>query len=152
VLFSFGIMSLAKEFQLPTNTVGLFVRFPQIILSPPLLFLVRKKENTTVTLWNVWKLDIINCFAVPAGCPGKEAGPIRYKETKKNKKKSSRLQKITFALVADVAVILGNDIAGRVLHERLVNNLFIVVGSLLLPQGAQAGRSKRTGVTRQLNP
>ena len=41
--------------------------------------------------------------------------------------------KITFALVADVAVILGDDIASRVLHERLVNNLLVVVGALFLP-------------------
>jgi hypothetical protein len=68
------------------------------------------------------------------------------------RKKTAKKKKITFALVADVAVILGNDIAGGVLHERLVNNLFVVVGPLLLPQGAQAGRSKRTGVAGQLNP
>ena len=85
-----------------------------------------------------------------------EAWPIMIKETRKNirippppqKKKNKNKTEITFALVADVAVILWNDIAGRVLHERLVNNLFVVVGSLLLPQSAQAGRSKGTGVSR----
>ena len=81
-----------------------------------------------------------------------EAWPIMIKETRKNiripPQKNKNKTEITFALVADVAVILWNDIAGRVLHERLVNNLFVVVGSLLLPQSAQAGRSKGTGVSR----
>lgn len=40
---------------------------------------------------------------------------------------------ITFALVADVAIILWNDVAGRVLHERFVNKLLVIVRTLLLP-------------------
>lgn len=59
---------------------------------------------------------------------------------------------ITFALVDDVAVEFGHNVASRVFHEGLVDELFIVVGPLLLPESAKTSGRKTARMTRQLHP
>ena len=59
---------------------------------------------------------------------------------------------LTFALVDDVAVEFGHNVARRVFHEGFVDELFVVVGPLLLPQSAKTSGCKTARMTRQLHP
>ncbi len=54
---------------------------------------------------------------------------------------------LTFALIVDVSVVLGNYVEGRVLHKSFIDELLVVIRALLLPQSSQAGRSKGARMT-----
>ena len=59
---------------------------------------------------------------------------------------------LTFALVDNVAVEFGYNVASRVFHQSLVDKLLVVVGALLLPKSSETSGCKTARMTRQLHP
>ena len=58
----------------------------------------------------------------------------------------------TLAFVTDFPVESGHNVTGRVFHQGLVNDAFIVVRALLLPQSAGSSRSERSRMSWKLHP